>query len=186
MADKENTPPDIELDDALSAMREEDDGNPNIALADAFVPPDVEDAETAAEPEGGPPKMSKTDMIAKGLLPPRVKKDKLAAAVQKETGKEAANMQEMPIEQMQQAMLRQPPKHASTINTEDLIKKASARGGMALELIKAILANVSKKPLFDDVDDMVSYAFEIADGIQAETDVGYNKSLVAAATQQLK
>lgn len=131
-------------------------------------------------------KMTREELIAKGLLPATVpkavslpKKDKTVETPVKEP--QSARIEEIPMEQME----RQHPKHAATIDSEDLARKASARGGMALELIKAILGNTSKKPMFNDVDDLVKYAFGLADGIQAETDRGYSQALVNAAARQV-
>lgn len=127
-------------------------------------------------------KMTREEMIAQGLLPavpPKVvslPKDKAD-----ETPAKKPQIEEIPMERME----RQLPKHAATIDGEELARKASARGGMALELIKVILGNTSKKPLFNDVDNLVKYAFELSDGIQAETDRGYSQSLVNAAARQV-
>jgi hypothetical protein len=128
-------------------------------------------------------KMTKEELVANGLLPaspPKAvslpKKDKTA-----ETPVKEPQIEEIPMEQME----RQVPKHAATIDSEDIARKASARGGMALELIKAILSSTSKRPSFNDVDNLVKYAFELADGIQAETDRGYSQTLVNAAARQV-
>lgn len=134
---------------------------------------DIKDAEFVETEVEQPVRMTREQMIAKGLLPgpPTVKKKTLDKAI----SEQVANMQAIPAERIE----RQQPIHAARIDNEELVKKASARGGMALELIKAILANTGAS--FENVDELVKYAFEIADGIQAETDRGYNKSLVNAA-----
>lgn len=128
-------------------------------------------------------KMTREELIAQGLLPATLPK---AVSLPKEDKTDEApvkepEIKEIPMEQME----RQLPKHAATIDGEELARKASTRGSMALELIKVILGNTSKKPLFNDVDNLVKYAFDLADGIQAETDRGYSQSLVNAAARQV-
>jgi hypothetical protein len=129
---------------------------------------DVEDAEIVETKEaqtGG--KLSKEDLIAKGLLPPKKKAQTMESSIT-----------EIPVEKMIKTEVK-----SSYPNEQDdpLFKKASTRMGMALELIKVMVAGQKQ-----DVGDMVQYAFAIADDIQAEADRGYQQDLMDRTAERLK
>lgn len=126
-------------------------------------------------------RMTKEEMIAKGLLPPRKKPTTaLSEAISKVSNVEQSNIKEIPVQQMQNA----PAQQAQT-NNAALIKKAENRGSMAIELLKAILSG-SENHNIEEVDDLVKFVFAIADAIQNEVDKGYQQDLIEEATKRLR
>lgn len=123
----------------------------------------AEDAVIVQASEASGKKMSKEELIAKGLLPPKKKQSTDAV------------IQEIPVEQMLNQEV--PPKSTYANEQDDpLFRKASTRMGMALDLIKIMVAGPKQ-----DVNDMVQYAFAIADAIQNEADRGYHQDLINRA-----
>jgi hypothetical protein len=68
-----------------------------------------------------------------------------------------------------------PPK-LSQETADELWKKHSNRGQMAVEMVKSLGATDTSL----SVDELIQKSFDLVDGIQAEIDRGYNSDIIAA------